>query len=565
MADLLINNFQKKVNKTYLQEFSKMKNVDCDTVSGVAMVNYKLESDNASYSSYTFTATADSDRLTTSAIHGYSGLVAVTVSTTGTLPAGLSAGTVYYVIPELSNTLKLADSISNCISATPIDITDEGTGTHTITPVTMGAVQKIVDSKGSSSYFNLFAIDDNGVIWVKYIDGTWTVISGNTNTNAREIVIWKDYLFVMGTTKISVYGKLSLISSGSASWTNDWATFSQTISSDRPAIVGQDDMVYIGDGKVVASIMENTSQTFNPASGATYTFNNAAVDLPDNYQITCLEELGNYLAIGTKYGYNYGAGNVADIFPWDRVSTTFEMPVRLKTCGVRSLININNVLYAIAGLKGDIYATDLTSSRWLARISAQQVDLQQEQLQIYTFRNAVAQFNNKLLFGATTSMSGSPVGIFSYNIETGGISMDYTISSSNDAKNIFSLYVSSDNVFYAGWEDETTNGIDKLSQTHRYSTSEIITGLYKTGTNRRRRVFKHWEIALAKSLETGNSVALYYRQKLNENFTLIGTMSEGLSQIFDRSIETESIQVKIVMTTSTLTNYTPELISVKLI
>jgi len=49
----------------------------------------------------------------------------------------------------------------------------------------MGAVQKIVDSKGSSSYFNLFAIDDNGVIWVKYIDGTWTVISGNTNTNSR--------------------------------------------------------------------------------------------------------------------------------------------------------------------------------------------------------------------------------------------------------------------------------------------------------------------------------------------------------------------------------------------
>jgi hypothetical protein len=54
------------------------------------------------------------------------------VSSTTTLPAGLAAATNYYVIPVSDLTCKLATSYANAVAGTAIDITDAGTGTHTM-------------------------------------------------------------------------------------------------------------------------------------------------------------------------------------------------------------------------------------------------------------------------------------------------------------------------------------------------------------------------------------------------------------------------------------------------
>lgn len=73
----------------------------------------------------TFTgATTD---IITSNGHGFSGGELLQFTTSGTLPAGLSTATDYYVRDVTTNTFK--------VSATPdgavVDITDTGTGTHT--------------------------------------------------------------------------------------------------------------------------------------------------------------------------------------------------------------------------------------------------------------------------------------------------------------------------------------------------------------------------------------------------------------------------------------------------
>ena len=64
----------------------------------------------------------------------------VQVTTTGTLPTGLSLATNYYVIPYqrvavegVQARIKLAASLSDALAGTAIDITSAGTGTHTIT------------------------------------------------------------------------------------------------------------------------------------------------------------------------------------------------------------------------------------------------------------------------------------------------------------------------------------------------------------------------------------------------------------------------------------------------
>lgn len=89
----------------------------------------------------TFTANAGTDQLTVTA-HGLVDEQIVRLSTTDTLPAGLSTGTDYYVIYVDANTIKLATTRANAIAGTPIDITDAGTGTHTETPSALSVSMK---------------------------------------------------------------------------------------------------------------------------------------------------------------------------------------------------------------------------------------------------------------------------------------------------------------------------------------------------------------------------------------------------------------------------------------
>lgn len=76
------------------------------------------------------TATTD---ICTAAGHGLiTGDGPIRVSSSGTLPAGLVAATDYYVIWVSANTFKLATSRANAFAGTAVDITDTGSGTHTL-------------------------------------------------------------------------------------------------------------------------------------------------------------------------------------------------------------------------------------------------------------------------------------------------------------------------------------------------------------------------------------------------------------------------------------------------
>lgn len=85
----------------------------------------------------TFTANAGTDVCTwTSSANIPSNILTgtrVRLTTTTTLPAGLATATDYYVIKVSDTTFKLATSYANAVAGTQIDITDAGTGTHTVT------------------------------------------------------------------------------------------------------------------------------------------------------------------------------------------------------------------------------------------------------------------------------------------------------------------------------------------------------------------------------------------------------------------------------------------------
>lgn len=86
--------------------------------------------------SATFTADASTDICTyTSTTSIPSNILVgtrVRLTTTTTLPAGLSLATDYYVIRLSDTTFSLATSYANAVAGTAINITDAGTGTHTV-------------------------------------------------------------------------------------------------------------------------------------------------------------------------------------------------------------------------------------------------------------------------------------------------------------------------------------------------------------------------------------------------------------------------------------------------
>lgn len=91
--------------------------------------------DAVSLTTATFTA-AVTDIITSNA-HGLSHGDKVRLTTTTTLPAGLSLLTDYYVVVVTTNTFKLTAEKPGGIAANEtyaiVDITDTGTGTHTWT------------------------------------------------------------------------------------------------------------------------------------------------------------------------------------------------------------------------------------------------------------------------------------------------------------------------------------------------------------------------------------------------------------------------------------------------
>lgn len=78
-----------------------------------------------------FTAVAGTDICTTA--YDFADLSEVFLFTDGTLPGALATLTPYYIIRLSSTTFKLATSRANAVTATAIDITSSGTGTHNLT------------------------------------------------------------------------------------------------------------------------------------------------------------------------------------------------------------------------------------------------------------------------------------------------------------------------------------------------------------------------------------------------------------------------------------------------
>jgi len=116
----------------------------------------------------------------TEVAHGFTTGLKGQTSTTTTLPAGLSTSTDYFVIVIDVDTYQLATSLANSLAGTQIDITDQGTGTHTFTPTSVaGATVTLQKSNDDSNWTNqasATSITTDGSYWFEVVDATYRYI-----------------------------------------------------------------------------------------------------------------------------------------------------------------------------------------------------------------------------------------------------------------------------------------------------------------------------------------------------------------------------------------------------
>lgn len=80
----------------------------------------------------TFTVTIASPGVVTNTAHGIYTGEGVYLTTTGVLPTGLSANTMYYAIRVTADTFRLATTLANAVAGTAINTSGSQSGTHTL-------------------------------------------------------------------------------------------------------------------------------------------------------------------------------------------------------------------------------------------------------------------------------------------------------------------------------------------------------------------------------------------------------------------------------------------------
>lgn len=376
----------------------------------------------------------------------------------------------------------------------------------------------------------VWGLDNGGQVYKSTDSGaSWATVAGETAGGAGQgLAIWKDYLFVARTTNLDVYGPLT---SGSA-WSNSW----KTIDSDalwHPMIVSKNDgKLYGGAGRFVYSLDEVTGQTFAPGTGATYTWTQQALDLPVNYRIKCLEELGNNLMCGTWVGTNVYDYRIADIFPWDRSAVSFGQPVTLSVNGIHGLLNNGNYLIVLAGIEGTVYRSDGVSATPIGQIPQSIADISGGKY-LEWLPGAICNYKGRPFFGVSGGGTSAIAGMGVYSLlQTGQgtvLTHEHTVSTGNDGtSNVLKIGaligITRDNILI-GWRDNSTYGIDNITVTS-FTTSYggfFITPLYRVGTKLQPRKFIECEVSLDRPLRANEGIRLAYRTDLTSSFTTVDT------------------------------------------
>jgi hypothetical protein len=410
----------------------------------------------------------------------------------------------------------------------------------------------------------VFIGDADGNLYIRSSGGGYSVTGFEDAGDCQGLEFWRGHVLYADTTQLLAYDPDIPNSYGDIEEFEE----GQRGVFDLPHVahVGQDDVICFTDGRYIASLQEVPGQVFDPGNTDTYTWNATALDLPEGYIATTLTEIGTYLLIGTRFGAATNRGNRAHAFPWDRVSPSFNIPLRTKGNGIWQAIEKENVVYTLVDRDGlKVYASNLTA-----------IEMQREFKRLgfsYDLNpDAVEQVDDELLFGVGAADSSShSLGI--YSLRDGALQLRHTLSCGETDIEIGSVLNLGNGTILASWRNNNDGncGVDAIGP-HRctgYATV-VETPLFTVGTATEAQAFSQIDINLAKKLATGQGVRVKYREHLDDEWTTIGTFDHAtFGAVSKMNAEAKvgdvsTIQLRIELTAASNSTDSPELLSVTL-
>lgn len=539
---------------------SLLRNFDIESFPGALKVAKQPQSYFPALNTVTFTVDPATNIFTAGSTIESGALnmsgAAVYLTSTGNLPVadpvGLSVNTVYYIIRVTATTFKLATSYKNAVGSaagTAMDITDAGTNVHTIHPIAIGTINWILQDPRNNY---IYMLDSNGRTWfvptgskayllhnsaIEDVDAALTNASGNglalhafSNTTSTYLFTFRNAVVDV----IDVYGDTAI---EALAWSNAWQNLNtgSGVANSHHAIRSQDDAIYFCDNRYVGSIIEKVGQTFVPATAASFTYNNQALDLPTYEVAQCLEELGVNLLAG---------GNTFDkIYPWDRISNSFSLPMSVGEYAIKRMKNIGGTVYVLAGSQGNIYTTQGSYVKFFKSIPKYLTNNAYSVLASPITWGGIASVGNALLFGLAGTTSGSS-GVYRLYLD-GRLIHDNTPASGS--KNVTAIWAK-DEFYLMGY----AGGADNFSAlAAQYSASYLAIAhseLYPIGTKTKKGKYSEIELQLANPASTGGVRVSYRRDKIS-SFTTIETFAmDGTAMSFKKDCgltDIENIQFQI--------------------
>lgn len=548
--DLKITNFEQAVASSPYKGHALMRNIDIEAFPGSMRSKSRFFSMPPFCNTVTFTVNTGTDICTgastlvttaeSDATTNYN-YAAVQFTTTGTLPTGLSLATTYFLIYVTDTTFKVATSLANAIAGTAIDITSTGTGTHTVTSLTMGTIN---DIKKDTNLGVTYAIDSNGRVWHTRSGAAMQLLTGNTLTAAsgNGLAIFRvsdgsaTYLFVFRDQVIDVINVTALANLDTPVWTSGWQTLNSSAGSQKRhrTLVGQDNIIYFTDDKYLGSIQEKPGSVFVPGTPATYTYNNQALTLPQNEYAYCLCELNANLLVG--------GNNFNKIYPWDRFASSFNQPLQVPEKGIFELQNFGNQVIILAGVKGNIYSTQGTYVKIFQKIPTYISNNSNTLVTNPVQWGGIAARAGSVIFGAAFAATPSADGLYVL-FEDGRFLQENTPYSG--AKNVTAIYSENE---LGGTIIGSNGGLDYLSSTKPSTgsySSVYQSGLYRIGNKTQKGKFSEIEVQQGRS--QGGNIRIGYRQDISQAFTTIATFTSS-EQSYSGEIgliDLENIQIQV--------------------
>ena len=329
-------------------------------------------------------------------------------------------------------------------------------------------------------------------------------------------------------------------------------------------LMAQDGYMYFTNGNTIGRITNITGT----GSGITVTSSSNVLDLPNNVYALTMTELGSNLLIGTQKGYSYASRqsfNSADIYPWDRTSSSFRLPVKIAENGMNAMISHRNQVYFSAGDDGRIYVTDGTTYQLVKRLPFTKTGKYNPASYVYPNAMCINQQGHLMVGLSAVYSSGSPsvTGIWEIALTQGFpthlpfFSRDGNLGDSSTVK-FGSVRVLNESDLAFGVQSASTYELSvtaPISLNSSY-TAKWRTQLYRTGSRMNRKSFNNIEFTLTQPLLENQGIKLSYRKNLKDTFTTIGTFTfadlGGVISHYSKALiaDSEMVQLEIALTYS---------------